>query len=84
MSCIMKILNYENKAALVVPVSVIQKTSQGTILYIADGNKSKAVTVTEGRNANGMVEILSGLNAGDKVITTGYEELDNGQTISVQ
>ncbi len=84
MSCIMKILNYENKSALVVPVSVIQHTSQGTLLYIADGNKAKAVVVTEGRNANGMVEILSGLNAGDKVITTGFEELDNGQGISIQ
>jgi len=84
MSCVMKILNYENKAALVVPVSVIQHTSQGTLLYVADGNKAKAVVVTEGRNANGMVEILSGLNAGDKVITTGFEELDNGQGISIQ
>jgi len=71
MSCIMKISNYENAHALVVPISVIQKTSQGTMLYIADGNKSKAVYVTVGRNANGMVEILSGLKAGDKVITRG-------------
>ncbi|MFI5195683.1 MAG: efflux RND transporter periplasmic adaptor subunit [Chitinophagales bacterium] len=83
MSCIMKISNYENPHALIVPVSVIQKTSQGTMLYIADGNKSKAVYVTTGRNANGMVEILSGLKAGDKVITKGFEEMDNGKTIII-
>jgi RND family efflux transporter MFP subunit len=84
MSCIMRISNYENTKALVVPVSVIQRTSKGTTMYIADGNKAKLITVTVGTNSNGMVEVLSGLNAGDKVITTGYEEMDNGQLISIQ
>jgi multidrug efflux pump subunit AcrA (membrane-fusion protein) len=31
-----------------------------------------------------MVEILSGLTAGDRVITAGFEELDNGTAITVQ
>ncbi len=84
MACVMRISNYENPHALVVPVSVIQKTSEGEMLYIADGNKAKSVLVTTGRNANGMVEILSGLKAGDKVITKGYEEMDNGQQITIQ
>ena len=84
MSCIMKIANYENAHALVVPVSVIQNTSKGTMLYVADGNKAKSVPVTVGRNANGMVEILSGLNAGDKVITVGYEAMEDGQEITIQ
>jgi len=84
MSCIMKISNYKNPHALVVPVSVIQKTSKGEMLYIADGDKAKSVPVTTGRNSNGQVEILSGLNPGDKVITTGYEDMDNGEKISIQ
>ena len=84
MSCIMKISNYENPKALVVPVSVIQKTSKGNAIYIVDGNKAKSVPVTVGTNANGMAEILSGLNPGDKVITTGYEDMDNGQQVVIQ
>lgn len=84
MSCKMKIANYENKDALVVPVQVIQKTSQGDMLYIADGKVAKSVQVTAGRNSNGMVEIVSGISAGDKVITQGYNELDNGQPIVIQ
>ena len=84
MSCIMRISNYQNAKALVVPVSVIQKTSNGSMLYIADGNTAKSVIVTTGMNANGNVEILSGLKAGDKVITTGFEDMDNGETISIQ
>jgi membrane fusion protein, multidrug efflux system len=84
MSCIMRISNYGNANALVVPVSVIQKTSGGEMLYIVDGNKAKSIMVKSGRNANGMVEILSGLNAGDKVITKGFEEMDNGQQVLIQ
>lgn len=84
MSCKMKIVNYENKNALVVPVSVIQKTSGGDMLFIADGNKAKSVIITSGENANGMVEVKEGLKQGDKVITAGYQELDNGDNISIQ
>lgn len=84
MSCKMQIANYRNNSAIIVPVSVIQNTAEGEMLYIADGNKAKAVKVKTGHNSNGMVEIVSGLNTGDKVITQGYEELDNGDLITVE
>lgn len=84
MSCIMKIANYKNGSALIVPISVIQKTSKGDMLYIVDGNTAKAVYVTTGVNSDGNVEILSGLTSGDKVITSGFEGLDNGDPIAVQ
>jgi len=83
MSCKMKIANYENANAIVVPVSVIQKTANGDMLYIADGDKAKSVIVTTGRISNGQVEILSGLHAGDKIITEGFEETDNGEQIKI-
>lgn len=84
MSCKMKIANYENKHALVVPVSVIQKTAQGDMLYVVENNKAKSVIVTTGRNANGMVEILSGLQSGDNVISEGFGDVDNGETVTIK
>jgi membrane fusion protein (multidrug efflux system) len=84
MSCILKIANYTKANALVIPVSVIQKTSQGEMVYVAEGNKAKMVMITTGRNANGLVEVLSGLKAGDRIIIAGFEDLDNGEPISVQ
>jgi len=84
MSSILKIANYENPNAIVVPISVIQKTSEGEMVYIADGNKAKQVNIVTGRNANGMVEVLSGLEAGNKIIVAGYEDLDNGEPIAIQ
>jgi RND family efflux transporter MFP subunit len=84
MSCKMKIANYENANALTVPVHVIQKTADGDMLYVADRNKARAVIVQTGKNSNGMVEILGGLKPGDKVITAGYQELDNGERIAIK
>jgi RND family efflux transporter MFP subunit len=84
MSCKMKIANYKNNSVITVPVSVIQKTSEGEVIYVANGNKAKAVMVSTGQNSNGMVEVLSGLEAGEKIIIEGFEELDNGAPISVK
>lgn len=84
MSSQMKIANYEVSSALVVPVSVIQKTADGDMLYIVEANKAKAVVVQTGRTAGGMIEILGGLNAGAQVITSGYEDLDNGEPVAIK
>ncbi|RYZ56186.1 MAG: efflux RND transporter periplasmic adaptor subunit [Sphingobacteriales bacterium] len=83
MSCKMRIANYENNNALVIPVAAIQKTADGELVYVAENNKAKAVYIQTGRNSNGMVEVLGGLKAGDKVITAGFEDLDNGERIAV-
>jgi len=84
MSCIMMIANYENPDALVLPVSVIQKTSKGAMVYVADGKVAHIVPVTLGKSSNGKVEILSGLKPGDKVVVAGYEDLDDGENIVIQ
>lgn len=84
MSATMRIANYENADAITVPVSVIQKTAEGDMLYVAENNKAKAVYVQTGRTANGWVEILSGLNPGDRVIIEGYEDLDNGEAVAIK
>ena len=80
----MKIANYENNNALTVPISVVQKTGEGSFVYLAEGNKAHAAKVQVGKISNGNAEILSGLKAGDKVIVAGYEDLDNGEPISIQ
>ncbi len=84
MSCKMKIANYENANAIVVPVQVIQKTAEGDMLYIADGKKAKSILVTVGKNSNGLVEITSGLKVGDKVIIEGFGDIDDGETITIK
>ncbi len=84
MSARMRIVNYQNKNVITIPVSVIQELSQGSVVYIAEGNKAKAVTVKKGRISNGQVEVLEGLKAGDRVITEGFSDLDNGAAIDAR
>lgn len=84
MSVRMKIANYSSGNAIVVPVAAVQKTGEGDIVFVADGNTAKSVAVQTGRASDGNIEILSGLKAGDRIVTAGYEELDNGTAIKVQ
>lgn len=84
MSARMKIANYAADNALVVPVSAVQKTGAGDLVFVANGSVAKAVPVQTGRTGDGLIEIVSGLSAGDKVVTAGYEDLDNGTRIVVQ
>lgn len=84
MSCVLRISNYVNPTALVVPVSVIQKTAEGEMVYVVEGTTARSVMIKTGRNSNGKVEVLSGLKAGDKVVVAGFEDLDSGETVSIQ
>lgn len=84
MSAIMRIANYENASALVIPVSVIQKTAEGEMVYVAEGETARAVMIQTGRISNGKAEVLSGLKAGDKLVVAGFEDLESGAKISVQ
>lgn len=84
MSIRMRINNYTNAQALIVPVSVVQHTPEGDIVYIDDNGRAKSVIVTTGRNSNGLTEIKSGLKPGDRVITEGYMDINNGDRITVQ
>ena len=73
------------KDAIVIQENIIQPTENGKILFVAGTENGKQVaeqrTVTTGLSYNGRVEILSGLSKGDKLITTGYQDLSDKQAI---
>jgi len=76
-----------NKAnVLVIEQNYIQSTEDGDVVYVAviEGNKkvAKARKVTTGVSYNGEIEITSGLQAGDLIVTEGYQDLVDGQIIS--
>lgn len=81
MIAIMKIIDYSNPKAFVVPVNTIQKTEGGDFIFIAENKKAKKIKVKTGRIYNGKAEILEGLKEGDKLITKGFQELNEGEEI---
>jgi RND family efflux transporter MFP subunit len=73
------------KEAIVIQENIIQPTENGKVLFVAGSENGKQVaeqrTVTTGLSYNGKVVILSGLEKGDKLITTGYQDLSDKQVI---
>lgn len=82
MIAIMKIVDYSNPKAFVVPVSTIQKAQEGDFIFIAENKKAKKVKVKVGKTYNGNAEILEGLKEGDQLITKGFQELNEGETVN--
>jgi membrane fusion protein (multidrug efflux system) len=81
MLAVLKIVDYQNPKALVIPVAAIQKSENGDFVYIAENGTAKKVSVKSGKTYQGKVEILSGLKAGDKVITVGVQDLSEGESV---
>jgi membrane fusion protein (multidrug efflux system) len=75
-----------SKNALAIDQNYVQSTEKGNVVYVAvtEGNKkiARAREVKTGLSYNGKIEILSGLTAGDQLITLGYQEVSDGQPIS--
>jgi membrane fusion protein (multidrug efflux system) len=86
MSAVIKVVFDTKSNAIVVPVNVIQTLNDEKIVYIAEtkGNKTiarkKTVKVdgVYGNEAN-----VEGLNAGDKIVTFGYQGLNDGDPIKI-
>jgi len=86
MLAVLKIVDQTVPSALVVPVGSIQKSSEGEFVYIAvvEGKTTvaKRRVVTSGITYNGMTQVAEGLAAGDKVITTGYQGIIEGDIVA--
>ena len=66
------------------PVPAIQRGAPGTYVYLVNANNTVAVQkVTLGQSQGGMVQIVSGLKPGDRVVTDGTDRLSDGAHVVV-
>ena len=83
----LKIVDYENKAAITVPTNAIQNTEEGDYVMVAVEENGKTVSkkrpVTVGKSGEGRTEIVKGIEANDRVIVVGYQELNDGQQVAI-
>lgn len=82
----LKINDATKAGAIIVEQNMVQSTENGQLVYVAvlEGGKkmAKARPVKTGQSYGGKIEITTGLNAGDQLITQGYQELVDGQLIN--
>jgi RND family efflux transporter MFP subunit len=83
---IVKILDHAAKNAIVVPVETVQADEKGKYVYVSVTENGKMVArkrpVTIGEFYDDKIEVMSGLSAGEQLITKGYQGLYDGQRIS--
>jgi multidrug efflux pump subunit AcrA (membrane-fusion protein) len=84
----LRIIDYTNKSAIVVPSNVILENAEGKkYVFIADkisGNSAvaKRVLVEVGQSAGNVTEIISGLTADQKVVTEGASNISEGMKLT--
>ena len=87
MMAVVKINDYNNPKAFTVPVTLIREAQGGKYVYIANNENGKMVArrlpVTVGSTYNGLAEITAGITTGQKIITTGFNSLIEGELIQV-
>jgi len=87
MLAVVTITDYENPQALVVPQNIVQKTGTEQFLFVASEESgqwiAKKKIVQAGESYDNRTEITYGLNDGDFVITIGFQNLADGQSVTV-
>ena len=81
-----KILDYEAKAAVAVPINVVQSDEKNKYVYVMEKAGDKMIArkkvVIVGEAYNGFIEIKMGLTGGELIITEGYQTVYDGQTVT--
>lgn len=84
----LKIIDYVNKNAIVVPTGVIQEDGQKNkfVYTVVKSNgktgTAKKVLVNVGQSSDNVTEILSGLNAEDIIVTEGVNSISDGMKLN--
>lgn len=83
MVAILKIIDYENPQTIVIPINTVQNDEKGSFVYIYDNGVAHKRYITLGLNYGGKIEVKSGLQAGEKLVTTGYQDLNDGEKVKL-
>ncbi|WBO84457.1 efflux RND transporter periplasmic adaptor subunit [Hymenobacter yonginensis] len=82
-----RIQNYARQSATVLPVDLVQKDEQNSYVLVVSDKGGKKVAakriIQTGQTYNGKVEVTGGLQAGDQVISAGYQTLNEGQLVTL-
>lgn len=88
MIAILKIIDYQADSAVIIPVNTIQQSQEEKFVFVAvpakNGFVAKKQTIVTGITYNGQVEVIKGLKEGDRLITLGFHDLNNGDLVSPQ
>lgn len=79
--------DYQNANALTVPINAVINSIGSKYVYIAKQQEGKLIAVQRvvkvGKFYNSEIEILEGLQAGEELISFGFQNLSDGQEVAI-
>jgi len=82
-----KINDYNTSNAIVLPTIIIKKDAVGSYIYEISNNDGNKVAskkyIKTGVSYKDKTEVVSGLSAGDIIITDGYNNVSNGSVVTI-
>jgi len=83
-----KIRDYAASNTIVIPMTTLQTDEKGKYVYVMVNEKGKQIArkrpVTIGEIYGEQIEIKSGLQSGEQLITQGYQGVYDGQAVTTQ
>jgi membrane fusion protein (multidrug efflux system) len=79
-----KIVLGKNESTILIPTIVVQPQGRRKVVYLYKNGKSAPAEITTGVRDSSNVQVLTGLNIGDTVITTGLLFLRPGADVKIK
>jgi len=87
MIAVLKIVDYKASNVLVLPINTLQNSEEGQYVMVAESKAGKIIAskrlVSLGKTSGNDVEIISGIKQGDKLISIGYQDLNEGDEVKL-
>ncbi|MEN9685785.1 MAG: hypothetical protein RLZZ28_1571 [Bacteroidota bacterium] len=82
-----KILDYSVANAVTIPVNTVGTDEKGKYVFVASSENGKLIarkkSIVVGELYNAVIEVKSGLAAGEQLITEGFQNIYDGQNLRV-
>ncbi len=69
--------------AVVVPTEAVMTSGGTQYVYVVEGETAKYIEVTTGLTSSGVTEVLTGLTAGQQLVTVGQSYLTDGALVRI-
>ncbi len=87
MVCVVKINDYTTSKSIVLPMNVIQSLNNEKYVFVMkqkdNGMVAQKQVVKLGQSYNGNVEVLEGIKESDKVIVSGFLDIEDGTPVKL-
>ncbi|MBO5690727.1 MAG: efflux RND transporter periplasmic adaptor subunit [Spirochaetaceae bacterium] len=83
MYCRVKLITESKSGVVAIPREAIVNRSGQESVFVVNGNTVENRTISVGITVDNMVEVVSGLSAGNEVVVSGQTLLDSGSKVNV-